>query len=109
MKEYDEKASSKYIMYLDASNLYGWTMSQYLPTGNFKWMTDKEISKIDLGKYKADDRNGLILEVDLEYPQELHDIIMTILSLLKRLRYQILCSQPIGRRLPKSITSQLDW
>ena len=28
-------------------------MSQYLPTGNFKWMTDKEISKIDLGKYKA--------------------------------------------------------
>ena len=36
-------------------------------------MTDKEISKIDLGKYKADDKKGLILEVDLEYPQELHD------------------------------------
>ena len=35
-------------------------------------MTDKEISKIDLGKYKADGKNGLILEVDLEYPQELH-------------------------------------
>ena len=47
MKEYDEKAPSKYIMYLDANNLYGWAMSQYLPTGNFKWMTDKEISKID--------------------------------------------------------------
>ena len=42
MKEYDEKAPSKYIMYLDANNLYGWAMSQYLPTGNFKWMTDKE-------------------------------------------------------------------
>ena len=49
-------------------------MSQYLPTGNFKWMTDKEISKIDLGKYKADGKNGFILEVDLEYPQELHDM-----------------------------------
>ena len=49
-------------------------MSQYLPTGNFKWMTDKEINKIDLEKYKADDKKGLILEVDLEYPQELHDI-----------------------------------
>ena len=49
-------------------------MSQYLPTGNFKWMTDKEISKIDLGKYKAYGRKGLILEVDLEYPRELHDI-----------------------------------
>ena len=37
-------------------------------------MTDKEISKIDLGKYKADGKKGLIPEVDLEYPQELHDI-----------------------------------
>ena len=74
MKEYDEKAPSKYIMYLDANNLYGWAMSQYLPTGNFKWMTDKEINKVDLGKYKGDGKKGLILEVDLEYPQELHDI-----------------------------------
>ena len=74
MKEYDEKAPSKYIMYLDANNLYGWAMSQYLPTGNFKWMTDKEISKIDLGRYKADGKKGLILEVDLEYPKELHDL-----------------------------------
>ena len=37
-------------------------------------MSDKEISKIDLGKYKVDGKNGLILEVDLEYPQELHDM-----------------------------------
>ena len=74
MKEYDKKAPSKYIMYLDANNLYGRAMSQYLPTGNFKWMTDKEISKINLGKYKADSKKGLILEVDLEYPQELHDM-----------------------------------
>ena len=61
-------------MYLDANNLYRWAMSQYLPTSNFKWMTDKEITKIDLGKYKADSKKGLILEVDLEYPQELHDM-----------------------------------
>ena len=75
MKEYDEKAPSKYIMYLDASNnLYGWAMSQYLPTGNFKWMAYNEIGKIDLGKYKTDGKKGFILEVDLEYPKELHDI-----------------------------------
>ena len=74
MKEYDEKAPSKYIMYLDANNLYSWAMSQYLPTGNFKWMTDKEISKIDLGKYKAYGKKGLILEVDLEYSRALHNI-----------------------------------
>ena len=77
MKEYDEKAPSRYrryIMYLDANNLYGWAMSQYLPTGNLKWMTDQEISKTDLGKYKVDGKKGLILEVDLEYPRELHDM-----------------------------------
>ena len=74
MKEYDEKAPSKYIMYLDANNLYGWAMSQYLPTGGFKWLTEKQINKISLAQYNEDSNKGLILEVDLEYPKELHDL-----------------------------------
>ena len=74
MKSYDEKAPSKYIMYLDANNLYGWAMSQYLPAGGFKWMKQEHIDKLDLGKYKEDSKKGLILEVDLEYPKELHDL-----------------------------------
>ena len=74
MKEYDEKASSKYIMYLDANNLYGWAMSQYLPTGGFRWMTEKQINNLDLAKYKENSKKGLILEVDLEYPKELHNL-----------------------------------
>ena len=61
MKNRNNNAQSKYIMYLDANNLHGWAMSQYLPTGNFKWITDKEISKIDLGKYKMDGKKGLTL------------------------------------------------
>ena len=74
MKTYNEKAPSKYIMYLDANNLYGWAMSQFLPTGNFKWLSQKQIEKINLGKYTENSKKGLILEVDLEYPQELHDL-----------------------------------
>ena len=74
MKEYDDKAPSKYIMYLDANNLYGWAMSQYLPTGGFRWMTQKQIDKTNLALYKEDSKKGLILEVDLEYPKELHDL-----------------------------------
>ena len=31
MKEYNKEKPSKYIMYLDANNLYGYAMSQYLP------------------------------------------------------------------------------
>ena len=74
MKTYDEKAPSKYIMYLDANNLYGWAMSQYLPTGGFRWMTEKQINNMDLAKYNENSKKGLILEVDLEYPEGLHNL-----------------------------------
>ena len=45
MKTYNEKAPSKYIMYLDANNLYGWAMSQHLPTGDFKWLSKNKSKK----------------------------------------------------------------
>ena len=74
MKNYDKKTPSKYITYLDANNLYGWAMSQYLPTESFRWMTEKEISKINLAMYKEDSKKELILDVDLEHPKELHHL-----------------------------------
>ena len=49
-------------------------LSQHLPTGKFRWMTDKQINKLDLSKYTDDSKTGLILEVDPEYPHELHDL-----------------------------------
>ena len=74
MKDYNKNDPSKYIMYLDANNLYSWAMSQYLPIGGFRWMTQKEIHKTNLASYKDYSKKGLIIEVDLEYPQELHDL-----------------------------------
>ena len=74
MQGYVEELVTKYIMYLDANNLYRWTMIQYLPTGSFKWLTEDETRSLDLSKYHEDSEEGLILEVDLEYPQELHDL-----------------------------------
>jgi len=74
MKDYDKTKPSKYITYLDASNLCAFAMSQYLPTGGFKWLTEKEINKLDLGKYTENSKTGFIFEVDLEYPKELHDL-----------------------------------
>ena len=41
MKCYDSSKESKFIMYLDANNLYGWAMSQYLPYSGFKWLNKK--------------------------------------------------------------------
>ena len=63
--EFDPAEESKFISYLDANNLYGWAMSKQLPTSWFEWMTDDE----------HDDWKHLsyFLEVDLEYPEDLHD------------------------------------
>ena len=66
MGNYDPKKPSKYIQYLDANNLYSWGMSQPLPTGGFRWMTSKQLDSWTDHPY--------ILEVDLDYPQELQDI-----------------------------------
>ena len=38
MECYDSSKPNKFIMYLDANNLYGWEMSLYLPYGGFKWL-----------------------------------------------------------------------
>ena len=38
MKNYNKDIISSYLMYLDASNLYGWGMSQKLPVNGFKWI-----------------------------------------------------------------------
>ena len=71
-------------------------MSQYLPTGNFKWMSDKEIKQIDLGKYKADGKKGLILEVDLEYPHELHNLHNNYPVCPEKVKYQTICFRGTG-------------
>ena len=38
MKTYNPDEETSFIQYLDANNLYGWAMSQNLPTHGFKWM-----------------------------------------------------------------------
>ena len=64
--EYDPSKPSTYIPYLDANNLYGWAMSKKLPTHGFRWMTPTELVN---WRYHT-----CIIEVDLEYPHELHDL-----------------------------------
>ena len=77
MKDYNPEEESTYLMYLDANNLYGWAMSQSLPTGDFKWIPSEDFEDPEdfiLENYTNDTRKGVVLEVDLEYPEELHDL-----------------------------------
>ena len=64
--KFDTNKPSKYITYLDANNLYGWAMSKPLPTHGFKWMKMNELETWE--------KHSCILEVDLVYPQSLHDL-----------------------------------
>ena len=69
---YNPAEPTTYITYLDANNLYGWAMSLPLPKSGFHWKrvmpTEEQIMKL-----KPNAKKGWILEVDLEYPEELHD------------------------------------
>ena len=75
MKDYDKTKLSKFLMYLDANNLYGWAMTQKLPVHSFKEMTNKELENIFNNQIvQVWEKTPCILEVDLEYPEELHDL-----------------------------------
>ena len=46
MNDYDPKKPSTFKTYLDMNNLCGWTMSEYLPYGGFKWLKKKMVSLV---------------------------------------------------------------
>ena len=74
VKGHDENKASTFIMYWDVNNLYGWAMTQYLPYDDFEWVSEKEISEINFDLVSKDSNEGYILEVDLELPNDLHDL-----------------------------------
>ena len=79
MKSYNPDEESSYIQYLDANNLYGWAMSQSLPTHGFKWINNITKEKVMEILEKTNHimlnrgRKGYVFEVDMEYPSTLWD------------------------------------
>jgi len=73
VKGHDPAQDTNYIVYLDANNLYGWAMCQPLPTYDFAWLSEEEMTDFDVQEVPDDSEDGYILEVDLEYPEQLHD------------------------------------
>ena len=63
---YDPEKENSYIMYYDANNLYGFIMMGKIPYGGFQWMEEEELN--NWRDYSC------VLEVELEYPKELHDL-----------------------------------
>ena len=73
--EYDKNKPTEYLQYLDANNLYGWAMSQPLPTRGFHWVELRKDwnPKTIVEELAAKKNYGYLLEVDVAYPKELHD------------------------------------
>ena len=71
MDEFDDSKPETYIQYLDANNLYGWGMSQPLPTHGFKWVKNITKEKVFSILERGPSSKGYVFEVDLEYPKRL--------------------------------------
>ena len=72
MNYYGYKKPSKFITYLDMNDLYGWGLSGYLPYGGFKWL--KNVDGFNVNSVSEKSPVGYFLEVDLEYPDKLHEL-----------------------------------
>jgi len=71
-EDVNETEHNPFIFLSDANNLYGHSMAQALPTSDFRFLS--QIDSLDITNEPEDGPVGYILEVDLEYPSELHDL-----------------------------------
>ena len=72
MSDYDLNKPSTFITYLDKNNLYGWSMSEYLPYGEFEWL--ENVDEFDVMSINEKSEIGCFLEIDLKYFDELHEL-----------------------------------
>ena len=87
LKNYNKYKEESFLQYLDANNLYGWTMSQKMPVKGFKWK--KNLSKFNeefIKNYDEDSNKGYILEVDVKYPKKLHALHKDLPFLPERMK-----------------------
>jgi len=59
-------------MYYVVNSLYGWAMCQPLLYADFRWVN--YVENFNVMTIALDSPTGYILEVDLGYPQHLHDV-----------------------------------
>ena len=87
MKNFNENIRSTYLEYLDANNLYGWSMCKKLPVSNFTWAEDlSTLTERFKKNYDENSDTGYILEVDVEYPENLHKLHRDLTFLPERMK-----------------------
>ena len=84
--QYNPDEESIYLQYLDTNNLYGWAMVQNLWTHRFLWNNAEDFTSEKIDKLVKKDKTGYLLEVDVEYPQELHKNHHELPILVKKMK-----------------------
>ena len=87
MKDYNKDEEESFLQYNDANNLYGFAISEPLPVDGFEWM--KDLSKVDenfIKKYDENSDKGYILELNVEYLKNLHDLHSALPFLPERMK-----------------------
>ena len=70
-KRYVRRGDRK-IVYEDMTNLYGWSLSQFLPTGDFREIQVTRSSLKTILRTPDNYEHGFLIECDLEYPSIIH-------------------------------------
>ena len=73
MNNYDPEKLSTFITYLYKNNFYGRAMIEYLLHDAFEWL--ENIDEFDINSISEKSDAGYFLEVDLEYLDELHELL----------------------------------
>ena len=59
---YNSSKSSSFILYLDANNLYGRAMQEYLPWKNFEWMSPHQLNYDFIKRLEPEGEVGCIIQ-----------------------------------------------
>ena len=89
MNDYDKNKESSYLKYWDVNHLYGWEMSQKLPINKFEWTEDtSQFNEDFINNYSHVSDEGYFLEVDVQYPEKLHELHNVLPFLPERMKIE---------------------
>ena len=102
MNDYDPEKPSTFITYFVKNNLYGWTMSEYLPYEKFEWLENIDgFNVMTINKKVIQD---IFLKVILNILKNYMNYIMIIYLLQKNLLLLMICFQNIVKKLLINMT-----
>lgn len=71
-EQFDNSKPNTNIIYVDCNNLYGWAMVNQIPLRGFEWYKGN-LDHFDIMAIPEKSKVGFFLEVDVDYPEHLHD------------------------------------